>query len=195
MAALGPELMIIFEREIEEDKARNFKGTARVRFANLVFSDPVRPPNPKDVNRLKIQFEKLGCLRYSLEYSIPVIIEENVLESELARLRITAEEFRNTTRHRPPELQLTSETALDGLDGQHRVLAGALVVPVSEQWWTVELYGQGLTLFTLEPAVLILLQVLQIKHGRGYGKDIAEANLRMGKYFDKYDSLSSKKIT
>jgi len=144
MVALGPEMMVIFEREIEEDKARNFKGTAQVRFTNLVFSDPVRPPNAKDVNRLKGEFERLGCLRYSLEHSIPVIIEENTLGLELQRLRINAEEFRDTTRHQPPRLQLPNGTTLAGLDGQHRILAGALVVPASEQWWTVELYGQGL---------------------------------------------------
>lgn len=131
MAALGLELMAAFEEQVSKDIALNFKGTARVRFANLVFPDPVRLPSPKDVERLEREFAGSGCL------------QDHTLKCELERLGITAKVFKDTAYRHPPELQLPIGTTLYSLNGQHRILAGAAFLRLSERWWTVDLYREG----------------------------------------------------
>ena len=132
-----------FERQVADDKDLNFRGTARIYFTNLAFPDPVRLPNSKNVKRLERAFAKAGCLQHELKYSIPAIIEDHILELELGSLGITAKEFRDTSQRHPRGLQLQAGTMLEGLHGQHRILAGAAFLSLSEQWWTVDLYGQG----------------------------------------------------
>ena len=136
--------MAAFERQVAEDRALHFKGTARIPFGALAFPNPLRREDSKSTKGLQSDFKRNGCLNHEVKYSISAIIEDFTLASELGRLGISAEEFRAPSRTNPPMLHLRPGLKLEGLDGQHRILAGMGALRLSsEQWWTVDLYGTG----------------------------------------------------
>lgn len=136
--------MAAFEKQVSDDKALNFKGTARIYFSHLDFPSPVRLVDPQIVKSLNRTFAIAGCLQSELDYRIPAIIKSQTIDSALEALGISAETFKATSSHQPRVLQLPDGVRLECLHGQHRILAAASALPVSDHWWTVDLYGNGL---------------------------------------------------
>jgi hypothetical protein len=146
MAISGPELMAAFEKQVAEDKAMSFRGTARVRFEHLTFPSPIRLLDKRIVASLERDFTVAGCLQHELDYGIPAIIDDQTLEPALGMLGINKDTFRANSSHHPRELKLGDEVRLECLHGRHRILAATSSLPLSDQWWTVDLYGTGLNI-------------------------------------------------
>ena len=146
MAICGPELMAAFENQVADDKAMSFRGTARIRFEHLTFPSPIRLFNKRIVASLKRDFAVAGCLKHELDYRIPAIIDDQILEAALGILGMDKDTFRAYSSHHPRELKLDHGVRLECLHGRHRIVAAAESLLSPDQWWTVDLYGTGLAI-------------------------------------------------
>lgn len=143
MSPLGLELLASLERNFAENKALNFKGTARVRLSQLLFLDPIRPIDIKIVKALKRDFKAEGCLQHEVDCSIPAIIDDVSLTSALATFNVSAGSFKATSTSHPAKFELPSNLQLKCLHGQHRIIAATEYLPSGDRWWLVDIYGEG----------------------------------------------------
>ena len=135
------------EREVSEQKISNYKGTAFVHLSALTFPNPVRPIDQGHVARLKRVFDKEGCRRLELEHHIPAIIDDASLQVAMHFSDMSIEMLRAASAVDPPELRFPEGTVLECLHGRHRIMAAQQHLSLDQFWWTIDIYGEGLTLF------------------------------------------------
>ena len=131
---------------IADDKAKHFRGTARVQFDHLTFPNPIRRKDNKIVEELKRSLEG-GC--DDEEHPIPAIIDDGILQSALIKSGLIADSLRRVPINSPPKLQFSRDVQLECLHGQHRVLAAKQILRPEDRWWSVDLYGNGKLIETL----------------------------------------------
>jgi Protein of unknown function (DUF3723) len=94
------------------------------------------------VDRLCEIFRKEGCRRFDLRNHITAVVSRESLQSALRAARKTPDELLTTVPNNFPRLEFRAGQVLC-LHGQHRVRAGAEVLPAGDRWWTVDLYLDG----------------------------------------------------
>ncbi|KAH8799385.1 hypothetical protein F5884DRAFT_869304 [Xylogone sp. PMI_703] len=134
--------MAALARQIE-DKATNFRGRAQVRISHLAFPNPIRQIDENSLAQLKKAIIADGCLHK--QYRIPAVIDDQILQTALNKARIDVDAFEIISLDDPPKLRFSKGTELECLDGQHRILAAKQIPLSEEEWWTLELYGKGLS--------------------------------------------------
>ncbi|KAI9853592.1 MAG: hypothetical protein M1824_001085 [Vezdaea acicularis] len=143
-------------------KSENFRGAARIRFANLDFWNTERsdgPPgrlhrslSPAIVSRLRRVFELEGCLRLDSENYISAILDQVSLDAILSASHISAQDLLLPRDNGiPPLLDVPLSCKIQCLSGQHRIAAAKEILGENEEesWWTVSLYVSELPIPTL----------------------------------------------
>ncbi|RBA14416.1 hypothetical protein FPRO05_03208 [Fusarium proliferatum] len=120
----------------------NFRGTARIRFANLRFGNLCpREPSKKITTQLKERFAGEGCLRLEPKNHIPAVISQDTLEACIRALPDASQDvLLENNGKQPPELRLPEGCMVECLQGLHRVAAGKEFLPRRDWWWTIDLY-------------------------------------------------------
>ncbi|KAG4276902.1 hypothetical protein FPRO04_14216 [Fusarium proliferatum] len=130
------------EQQLYHDRGIYFRGTARIRFANLRFGNLCpREPNKKITTQLKERFSGEGCLRLEPKNHIPAVISQDTLEACIRASPNVSQDvlLENNGKH-PPELRLPEDCMVECLQGLHRVAAGKEFLPRRDWWWTIDLY-------------------------------------------------------
>lgn len=159
------DAVVAFERQVIQDKAANFRGTALIHMRHLDFANPIRPLSGSIVQRLKRNFGLAGCLQYEPEYRIPAIIDSDNLDSSLRASGTTREMFKATRSLGPIQLQFQDNVRLNCLHGQHRIVAAKEHLPPKDHWWVVDLYGNGERIHHQKLLTLILSRLSRQNKG------------------------------
>lgn len=140
---MEPYLFTDAELQLGTERSRKYQGTAKINLENISF-----PPNssraiePENITRLSEIFRSEGCRRYEVQNHITGVVSRESLQAALRAAHKTPDELRTTTPHSVPHLHFSAGQVLC-LHGQHRVRAGAEVLPEEDRWWTVDLYLDG----------------------------------------------------
>ena len=135
----------VIEQQLYQDRGSSFRGTARIRFTHLNFSDLCpRKPNKSITARIREAFSNSGCLRLEPKHRIPALINQDILDAaiEASSIESLAALLGNQTKQ-PPELTLPDHVRVECLQGLHRVEAAKEFLPRRDWWWTVDLYLEG----------------------------------------------------
>jgi hypothetical protein len=125
--------------EIFREKARAFCGSVKIPLDKLRHEE--LPDNPrqlddKNVARLLDVFQKRGCQPREPDNHVPALISR----SALPEVRVRAD----------GDFQLFDpDQPLTYLHGRHRLEAARQFLTGNERWWIVDLYSDGLLLFSL----------------------------------------------
>ncbi|KAH6699447.1 hypothetical protein EV126DRAFT_342066 [Verticillium dahliae] len=167
------------EQQLYRDRGQFFRGTARIRFANLYFgSSCPRELDERITAELKERFTNEGCLRLEPMHHIPAIINQKLLESCLAASPDVSQSLLLEHQdQQPPELTLPQETTVECLQGLHRVAAGKAYLPRRDWWWTIDLY--------LEDASIDLKKTLSEEYEYSKNFSDGEIFLKLREYHNK----------
>ena len=132
------------------ERHSKFRGTARVKLACLRLDDPSTEQkqflHPKNVKRLKEIYAVEGCKRLVPEHHVPALISSQELAAPIRRSETSQAALFHCADDEPPELRLPFEH-LTFLHGRHRLEAARGFLSDGDDWWTVDLYLDGMTTF------------------------------------------------
>jgi hypothetical protein len=117
-----------------------------VRLQSLHFEHPLvlekhRAESSQNVRRLQRIFQKTGCFRLQDENVINAVVEEHQLAAALRTVNLSTDGFRNIRSAKDaPTLALTAVQCLEGL---HRIKAAERVLSENDKWWVVRLFSCG----------------------------------------------------
>ncbi|KAF4344402.1 Intracellular transport USO1 [Fusarium beomiforme] len=146
------------EQQLYQDRGIYFRGTARIRFANLRFGNLCpREPNQKIATQLKERFSGEGCLRLEPKNHIPAVISKDTLEVCIrASPNVSQDVLLENNGKQPPELRLPENCMVECLQGLHRIAAAKEFLPRRDWWWTIDLYLEaGLDALRIMPGLFI----------------------------------------
>jgi hypothetical protein len=137
------EVAIGRDKRIFQDRSTSFRGTVRIRLEHFNFDYP-NPRNERErervVQSLATRFREGGCYRLVPDHYIPALLDYNTFNLILQSLNLSAEGLIECSSKLPPEPILPRGTQLWCLHGRSRIEACREALPVSERWWTVNLY-------------------------------------------------------
>lgn len=137
-------LLTVTDRQLAQERNLKYQGTVRI-YINQIIPHPSisRELDPKNVNRLREIFSQDRCRRLDIRNHVTAIVSSQHLAVALQTARVAAESLKINPPDRYPLLQFPVGQ-VQCLHGQHRLKAGADRLPPGEQWWTVDLYLDGM---------------------------------------------------
>lgn len=145
------------ELQLGTERSRKYQGTAKIDLEHISFHpNSSRAIEPENITRLCEIFHKEGCRRYEIQNHITGVISREALGAALRAAHKTPDELLTTEPSQFPHLQFSAGQVIC-LHGQHRVRAGAEILPEEDRWWTVDLYLDGNVLPWVPAAELISL--------------------------------------
>ena len=134
----NPELQILAER------CQKYQGTAKININRMISHPSVSQHiNAKNVERLCEVFDKEGCRRLDIYNHVSAVVSRQHLHEALQAARVSTADLLTDQPSRYPHLHF-STGSVKCLHGQHRLKAGAQYLPLVDQWWTVDLYLDGM---------------------------------------------------
>lgn len=134
-----PEVRLVKERRLK------FQGTARVKLNDIGHFQTTRQYDPKNVERLCGVFRETGCHRFDIQNHVTALVTRHALKRACRSAGMKARKLLQVPPDKSPVLAfLPGEISC--LHGQHRLRAAEEILPPSEQWWTVDLYLDGMNL-------------------------------------------------
>lgn len=133
------------ERQLTIERQLKYQGTAKIGLDQISFHRSVNTKvDQKNVERLCEIFRKDTCHRLDIRNHVTAIVSRRHLRRACRAAGITNNEdlMTNSTAHYP-RLQFPAGQ-VQCLHGLHRLKAGEETLPPTEQWWTVDLYLDGL---------------------------------------------------
>lgn len=123
------------------DQSLYFRGFARVRLDHLDLQTG-REVDHKQVEYLCNVFEQEGCRHDQPDYSVPVVIQQEIMSSALRShpSGVAGLPFSGTNA---PMLTFSDDVQIVCLHGGHRITAARKFLKVRDQWWTVKVFGEG----------------------------------------------------
>ncbi|CRG91095.1 Titin [Talaromyces islandicus] len=132
----------ITDNELRLDTERNekYQGTAKIDLDRISFHPNLsRPIEQKNIDRLCEIFRQEGCHRLKVQNHITAVVSRESLQAALRAARKTPEDLLATDPEKFSRLRFSTGQVLC-LHGQHRIQAGAEVLPEGDRWWTVDIY-------------------------------------------------------
>ncbi|CAG8416235.1 unnamed protein product [Penicillium salamii] len=160
------------EMRIARERRIKYQGGARVKIKQISWT-PALPQglSPDNLARLRGIFRKDGVHRQDLKNFVPVMTSRCALERAMSRANVSQKDLLAS----PDQIPLLEfeDMDLQALHGRHRVKVGSEVLAPIEQWWSVDIYLDGmhhlfdhtLTLSRLANSLLIRFWVLSIDIG------------------------------
>lgn len=142
------------EFQLAQERSLKYLGTAKV-YINQIVPHPSisRELDPQNVERLSEVFSRDGCRRLDIRNHVTAVVSRQHLAVALQTAGVTPHSLKTSPPDRYPLLEFPMGK-IQCLHGQHRLRAAKEQLPPGEQWWTSDLYldgmqPQGPTLLTL----------------------------------------------
>lgn len=142
------------EFQLAQERSLKYLGTAKV-YINQIVPHPSisRELDPQNVERLSEVFSRDGCRRLDIRNHVTAVVSRQHLAVALQTAGVTPHSLKTSAPDRYPLLEFPMGK-IQCLHGQHRLRAAKEQLPPGEQWWTSDLYfdgmqPQGPTLLTL----------------------------------------------
>lgn len=142
------------EFQLAQERSLKYLGTAKV-YINQIVPHPSisRELDPQNVERLSEVFSRDGCRRLDIRNHVTAVVPRQHLAVALQTAGVTPHSLKTSPPDRYPLLEFPMGK-IQCLHGQHRLRAAKEQLPPGEQWWTSDLYldgmqPQGPTLLTL----------------------------------------------
>ncbi|QKX63195.1 uncharacterized protein TRUGW13939_10364 [Talaromyces rugulosus] len=133
---------MLTDTELRLDTERNekYQGTAKIDLDRISFHPNLsRPIEQRNIDRLCEIFRQEGCRRLKVQNHITAVVSRESLQAALRAARKTPEDLLATDPKKFSHLRFSTGQVLC-LHGQHRIQAGAEVLPEGDRWWTVDIY-------------------------------------------------------
>ena len=149
------------ELQLTTERRQKYRGTAKINLDQISFpASQTREIDPKNVERLCRIFSKDGCHWLDMRNYITAVVSKRQLKRARHAARVTAQELLRNPSDQYPHLDFSTER-VQCLHGQHRIKAGEEVLPPNEQWWTVDLYLDGV-LSSVSPSWALLIDLTSL---------------------------------
>lgn len=138
------ELMLTdAERQLTTERQLKFQGTAKIELDQISLQPLMsREIDQKNVERLRDIFVKDGCQRQDIRNHVTAIVSRRHLRRACHATGLTPEELKSRQQQYP--CLCFRGRQVQCLHGQHRLKAAEETLAPSDQWWTVDLYLDGL---------------------------------------------------
>jgi hypothetical protein len=141
------------ELQLGIERSHKYKGTAKIDLNDIAhISQPFEQHN---VDRLCTIFRKEGCRRLEVQNHVTAVVSQQHLHAALQVAGKSNEALLTLNQNQFPHLRFPAGQ-VRCLHGRHRIRAGKEVLPISDRWWTVDLYLEGIcdSLFLLHTCQL-----------------------------------------
>jgi hypothetical protein len=147
------------EIQLAKERSLKYQGTAKINLNQIVLHPSAsREFDPKTVERLREIFVRTGCERLDIRNHVSAVVSRQHLETALQTRHASARALLSNPPDQYLDLQFPTG-AVQCLHGRHRLKAGEEVLPPSDQWWTVDLYLNGVFILSLLLRTLTFLTI------------------------------------
>lgn len=141
---MSQDVASVIEKGLLRDRRARFRGTAKIRFDNLEFTNGPRKLDEKTAAYLADKFKRQGIFRMEPKNRLPGVIDAETLQAALdVSPEASSQTLLDNPNGNPPELRLPSGLMIDCRQGHHRIEAAKKLLARKDWWWTVDLYLKG----------------------------------------------------
>lgn len=133
------------ELQLGSERSRKYQGTAKIDLDGIAFHPHISQSlDQHNVDRLCTIFRSEGCHRLEIQHHVTAVVSQQHLHAALQAAGESPDSLRTLDETRFPHLRFPAGQ-VRCLHGRHRIQAGKAVLPISDRWWTVDLYLEGIS--------------------------------------------------
>ncbi len=129
------------ESELAAERKKLYQGTFKIDLDQISPHPSCRKLNEKNVKRLCSIFHTETCRRLDIGNRVTAVVCRQHLETAL---RAAGHEERSESESSCYKTLQFAAGQVKCLHGQHRLRAAAKLLPVTDRWWLVDLYLDGI---------------------------------------------------